>query len=148
MSRRVHIGDVAFDLTDAQVDSLRAQLEVTGAGDWIDTSEAAHRLGVSTEFMREHAAEYGGRKVSDGPKGRWRFPADLSRTPTSPKSSEVSSPPKSPRRRPAPRREGLLEIRGKSPYDREDKKAAPSGAVNATEGLDDRRYLSHARHES
>jgi hypothetical protein len=136
VSRRLYIGDVTLELTDAQVDYLRAQLEVTSTDEWVDAATAAKRLKVSPEFMREHATEYGGQKTSSGPKAHWRFPADLSRTPTP--TVKASSRPKATRRARPSRREGLLEIRGKSPYDRKDK-SAPSGAMNATEGLDSRR---------
>jgi hypothetical protein len=39
----------------------------------VDTTAVAKMLGVSSEWVREHAAELGAIRVGDGPKGALRF---------------------------------------------------------------------------
>jgi hypothetical protein len=124
----VEIGDVRMDLTDDQLEHLRRQLAIPDAEidaevaardqradeeAFIGSAEAARRLGVSAEYVREHAAELGGEKLHDGPKAQWRFdPATLHRP---------SSPPAVPAGRPVSRRRAqrptgdLLQVRGDCP---------------------------------
>jgi hypothetical protein len=108
------VGEIALDLTDDQVDDLREQLgveNVTGGNAFLTTAQVAKRLGFTPEYVREHAAELGGRKMGDGPKARWRFdPAKFGLA----EKNVADSPTFSPRRR-APRRSGsgqLLKSRG------------------------------------
>lgn len=112
---RVEVGGVVLDLTDDQVEDLRAQLGVEpidGGPAMIDTAEAARRLGFSVDYVREHAIELGGRKLSEGPKAPWRFdPANLG----APEERPSPPPPSHRRRRRAAARTGerrLLEVRG------------------------------------
>jgi hypothetical protein len=110
---KVMIGTVAFDLTDDQLADLRQQLAVdpvTAGNGWLSTAQAAELLGFSPEYVRDHAAELGGEKLTDSPKAQWRFdPANF------PAGKNVAeSPTFSPPRR-APRRAGsgqLLKSRG------------------------------------
>jgi hypothetical protein len=117
---RVTGGDLALDLTDAQVDELREQLVVgpsvespEGRGMFLTTKQAAERLGFSPEYVREHAVELGGVKMGDGPKARWRFdPATLKGSGESP--APMALPAVTPPRRRAPQRAGhgqLLQVR-------------------------------------
>ncbi|HKZ14407.1 MAG TPA: hypothetical protein VJL81_11225 [Solirubrobacterales bacterium] len=112
---RVTVGDLALDLTDDQVCDLRRQLGVACTDDdpMLNTEQAAARLGFSTEYVRDHAAELGGVKLTDGPKAPWRFdPAKLGH------KDHAAEPPPSPQvtpRRRAPRHTGagqLLKSRG------------------------------------
>lgn len=114
---RLQIGDVRLEVTDDQAADLRRQLGVAGNGsELIDTTAAAKRLGVGTEYVREHARELGGRKLGDGPKARWRFdPAKLEASSPSQAVQPERQAPKS-RRRKAGLGKDLLEIRGGSPY--------------------------------
>lgn len=110
---RVMVGGVAFDLTDQQLADLRSQLGVeivTAGNDFLTTAQAAKRLGVSADFVRDHALELGGTKLTDSPKAEWRFdPANF------PAGGKVVATPQQASRRRAPRRAGsgqLLKSRG------------------------------------
>ncbi len=112
--RSVTIGDVTLSLTDDQVADLRAQLAVdfVSSGDGLLTTEqAAKQLGFSPDYVRDHAHEFGGRKLTAGPRAPWRFPRTI---------GDVEAPPPDPaeipqRRRRSPRRAEtgqLLKSRG------------------------------------
>lgn len=49
---------------------------------FLSATEAARRLGVSPDWLRQHGARFGGIRVGDGPRPRWRFPAALIDAPT------------------------------------------------------------------
>lgn len=120
-----------FDLDTAEVADLRRQLAIPDAEidaevaareeradeeALIGTAEAARRIGMSAEFVRDHAKELGGRKVVDGRRGRWLFdPADLGR-PHEPERVEPAPPtPRRRRRPPASSSVELLPVRGECP---------------------------------
>src|SRR3954447_25680542 len=69
---RLHPEDVR-----AIVDALAVVL-AGGSGSagerWLSTEEVAQAFGRSADWVREHAAELGGRKIG-GPRAPWRFPA-------------------------------------------------------------------------
>jgi hypothetical protein len=44
---------------------------------WLDAREAANRLGVTREWVYEHANELGATRIGSGPRPRLRFPAEL-----------------------------------------------------------------------
>jgi predicted DNA-binding transcriptional regulator AlpA len=44
---------------------------------WLDAREAASRLGVTREWVYEHANELGASRIGNGPRPRLRFPAEL-----------------------------------------------------------------------
>jgi hypothetical protein len=136
-------GVIIEDLTLEEADDVRRQLvaepprsshrwEDSGA---ITTAEAAKRLGMSTEYIRDHAADLGGTKRGNV----WRFdPAKLEAvTKNVGESPTISSTQRRRRKRVnAP----LLEVRGKSPYASVPKlKAAPGGASTPTRDLRQRR---------
>lgn len=112
---RVTVGDLALDLTDAQVKDLREQLRIvvdfpTG-GKMLTAEQAADRLGFSIDYVRDHAVELGGVKLTDSPKAQWRFdPTKLGLM-----SKPKSTPPIATARRRVPGRSGvgqLLKARG------------------------------------
>ena len=41
---------------------------------WLNAAELARRLGVSREWVYEHADELGARRIGSGPRPRLRFP--------------------------------------------------------------------------
>lgn len=43
----------------------------------VDARGVADAIGMSAAWVREHAAELGGRRMGDGPRGRWRFDLDV-----------------------------------------------------------------------
>lgn len=116
---RVVVGDLALDLTDAQVNDLRDQLGVSEISDsgMLTTAQAAERLGFSPEYVRDHAAELGGVKLSAGPKAPWRFPVDVGNFPSSGATDDAPVRDRTLARRRAPRRAGtggqLLQSRGR-----------------------------------
>jgi hypothetical protein len=82
----------------------------------IDAAEVARRLGIHRATVYRHPRRYGGEKISDGPKGRWRFdPTRIHGGGFQPSSDGGSKPPLRRRRgrRKAP--EGELKIRGTRP---------------------------------
>jgi hypothetical protein len=110
---RVTVGGLALDLTDAQVEELREQLGSIGAdtsGGMLTTAQAAERLGFSPEYVRDHAVELGGVKLTDSPKAEWRFDsAKLGANAKRVAHFDVEKPSTSPRRR-AARRAGSGQL--------------------------------------
>ena len=102
-----------------QIEWLRDQLPevVVDTEGPIDAATLADRLAMSAQWVRDHAAELGGKRRGRGPKARWRFEW--------PKARELAermrhacriSAPELSRRKPRSRRkdpEGLLPIRGR-----------------------------------
>jgi hypothetical protein len=144
---RLKVGDVWIEVTEEQAAELRRQLGVPGTTSGptgpevqgtIGTAEVARRIGMSREFVRDHAEELGGQRRGN----RWRFdPVKLEST----QGANVQAPahldtPPRRRRRKTPAGTALLEIKGKSPYAPVPKqKAAPGDADTSTEGLRQRR---------
>ena len=121
-------GVTIADLTGEEVEDIRRQLAIPDSeieGEvkareekaneeaLIDAAEVARRLGVSREYVYDHAAELGAERLGTGPRARLRFdPVNLGR----------SSPPAVPERHPrTPRHCGsrpsgeLLAVRGEAP---------------------------------
>lgn len=44
---------------------------------WLDANEVARRLGVSRDWVYEHAAELGASKIGSGSRPRLRFPPQV-----------------------------------------------------------------------
>src|SRR3954464_13049904 len=73
---------IALRLDPDDVDAIAERVaELIGRGAlpiaserWLSTAEVAAAFGRSPEWVREHAAELGGRKIG-GPRAPWRFPA-------------------------------------------------------------------------
>src|SRR4051794_23910127 len=43
----------------------------------VDAIAIAQHLSVEPKWVREHASELGGQKLTDGPRGRWRFDPEV-----------------------------------------------------------------------
>lgn len=68
----------ASALTAADVDAIACRVvellrHESRLGHHVGTTAVATMLGVSSEWVREHAAELGAIRVGDGPKGALRF---------------------------------------------------------------------------
>lgn len=65
-------------LTDADVEAIAVRVAhllraSERAGELIDTAGVACMLGLSPEWVRDHAGELGALRVGDGPRGQLRF---------------------------------------------------------------------------
>jgi hypothetical protein len=49
---------------------------------WLDAAEMARRLGVTREWVYEHARELGAVRIGEGPRPRLRFPPEQIKTHT------------------------------------------------------------------
>jgi len=75
---------------------------------WIEAKEVARQLGVSREWVYEHAEELGGSRIGSGPRPRLRFPAQVLNSPAGKLASAPAvSQPTTPRRKTT----GLIPIR-------------------------------------
>lgn len=75
------IDQIADRLMDAVVtriiDLIRMDGLISPAGGaqrWLDAQQVAKQLGVSREWVYEHADELGARRIGNGPRPRLRFP--------------------------------------------------------------------------
>jgi hypothetical protein len=75
---------------------------------WLDARELAQQLGVSRDWVYEHADELGASRIGSGSRPRLRFPPHILNTRTSepPPPGATSEPSK------RPVRSGLIPIRG------------------------------------
>jgi hypothetical protein len=94
-------------LTAADVEAIASRVvelirEEPRLGDHVDTSAVATMLGVSGDWVREHAAELGAIRVGDGPKGALRF--DLRRVKAALDQRRLGRPRAPRARRPGPAR--------------------------------------------
>jgi predicted DNA-binding transcriptional regulator AlpA len=108
------IDEIADRLTEAVaarvVDLIRREELLSRAGaaqQWLDAQEVARRLGVSREWVYEHADELGGARIGRGPRPRLRFPAPSLNHPADGSSSRAEQKEPDPVRR---RSEGLIPI--------------------------------------
>lgn len=67
--------------------------------DLVDTTTAAQRLGVSADYLRDHADELGAVRLGNGPKPRLRFDVGRIRDLLAPDQSAAPAPRATPRRR-------------------------------------------------
>ena len=75
---------------------------------WLEAKEVARELGVSREWVYEHAEELGGSRIGSGPRPRLRFPAQVLDSPADKlASAQAVSQPTTPRRKTT----GLIPIR-------------------------------------
>ncbi len=75
---------------------------------WLDAQEVANRLGVSREWVYEHASELGAARIGKGPRPRLRFPPRLLEVRDEEPTRERASGSTARRGRTA----GLIPIRG------------------------------------
>jgi hypothetical protein len=61
------------EVARAVVRLLAEQGPVSSSATLVDARELARHLSVEPKWVREHATELGGEKLSDGPRARWRF---------------------------------------------------------------------------
>ena len=108
------IDSLADALADRLADVLRKRGE---AAEVVDATTLATRLGVSPQWVRDHAEELGGWRLGDGPKAHYRFDAGSAeqalRGAIRQASIEPARPPDSPRSRTA--NPDLLPVRGPDP---------------------------------
>jgi hypothetical protein len=88
----------------------------------VDATALAQAIGVSRDFIYDHASELGGKRIGDGPHGRLRFDLDRALAAWTSRSESGRSPQgKAPAQRQVSRRvrstpmgsgAGLLPIRG------------------------------------
>ncbi len=138
---RVEIGQVILELTEEHVEALRHQLGVRHpevGGELLTASQLAQRLGVSREYVYQHATELEGQRLGSGSRGRWRFPATAASMAASTGKTpcQTESKTKTAKRRTRSAASvPLLEIRGSRPYPAPTNKATPGGAETPAEGL-------------
>jgi hypothetical protein len=115
------LGEVDADLIEAiarrVVDLIREPAPSAQPAERIDAAEVARRLGIHRATVYRDPRRFGGEKISDGPKGRWRFdPAKIHGGGGRPASDGGAKSPlgrRRGRRKTAP--EGELKIRGRKP---------------------------------
>lgn len=101
------LGDVIAGRVIEAIKSEVTLPQATPASAWLDAHQLAQRLGVSREWVYEHADELGASRIGSGPRPRLRFPPDLlERQANHPQSPELASRPG--QRRPKP--SGLIPI--------------------------------------
>ncbi len=109
--RRLEVGGLVLELDDAQVADLRRQLGVERSGGLVDLKTAAGMLGVSRDFLYDHAADYGGEKHG----GRWRFdPTRLSARAETPAPKSAAAKPRRNRKQRQKTERLLVARRGRS----------------------------------
>ena len=94
-------------LTPADVEAIARRVAELLRPEWrvshhVDTTAVAAMLGVSGDWVREHAAELGAIRVGDGAKGALRF--DVRRVKTAMDERRLGRPNRAPRRRSGPER--------------------------------------------
>lgn len=92
-------------VSDATVDEIARRvvelLQERVPGRYADTATVARSLGVSSEWVRDHAGELGAIRIGDGPRGPLRF--DLRRVEQALERRRVGQPSVRRGRRPGPR---------------------------------------------
>ena len=78
------IDEIADRLSDAIVarvlEAFRAEriiLQAPSAMTWLDANEVARRLGVSRDWVYEHADDLGASRIGSGTRPRLRFPPQV-----------------------------------------------------------------------
>ena len=100
-------------LTPADVEAIACRVAELLRPEWrvghhVDTTAVAALLGVSSDWVREHAAELGAIRVGDGAKGALRF--DVKRVKTAMDERRLGRPNRTPKRRPGPERRPGVEL--------------------------------------
>lgn len=109
------IDELADRLTEAVVERVLEAIRGDGLAarasepqTWLDAQEVAKRLGVSREWVYEHAQELGAARIGNGPRPRLRFPPRVLEDHDAETSKATAEPSA---QRPA-RSSGLIPIRG------------------------------------
>ena len=100
-------GSATRGLMAADVDAIASRVvellrDEARLGHHVDTPAIATMLGVSDDWVREHAAELGAVRIGDGPKGALRF--ELRRVRAALDRRRLARPRESTPRRPGPER--------------------------------------------
>jgi len=89
---------------------------VTGVSRLVDAATVAHALGVTRGCVYDHAAELGGERIGNGPRGRLRFDLDQALAAwTSRSGSNRSQPTPSPATKPNTRRHARQRMGSDTP---------------------------------
>jgi hypothetical protein len=104
---RPNADEAALGLTAADVNAIASRVvellrREPSVDRYVDTTAVAALLGVSGDWVREHAAELGGVRVGDGPKGALRF--ELRRVRLALEQRRLARQPSPKPRRPGPAR--------------------------------------------
>jgi hypothetical protein len=97
-------------LTTADVEAIASRVaellrNESRLGHHVGTTAVATMLGVSSDWVREHAAELGAIRVGDGAKGALRF--DVKRVKEALDQRRLGRPNRARRRRPGPARRSV-----------------------------------------
>ena len=113
--------NLVLTLTDDQLDVLaervagllRANAAPAQSGGLVDASTIAAALGVSRDWVYDHAAELGGIRAGNGDRPRWRFDLEQARNAWQPAGEPERAKP---RRRQPPNGNGrhLLPVHGEA----------------------------------
>ena len=91
--------DLDRDTVDAIARRVAELLGSVGPGSrYLDTTSVAEMLGVSDEWVRDHAAELGAIRLGDGKRGQLRFEVDRVRTALDRRRLQTEPRPRSARR--------------------------------------------------
>jgi predicted DNA-binding transcriptional regulator AlpA len=75
---------------------------------WLDAQQVAQQLGVSRDWVYEHADDLGASRIGAGPRPRLRFPPDILKS----RNSEPAPGGATIKPSKRPKRSGLIPIRG------------------------------------
>jgi hypothetical protein len=78
VTSRLHPEDLAR-LAELVADRVAERLAPTSLVSLVDAKMLAQLLGVSVDFVRDHAVELGGKKLTAAAKAPWRFDVDDAR---------------------------------------------------------------------
>lgn len=126
MIGRLHPADLE-ELADLLADRLADRLQGVPAANatapaLVDVKTLAATLGVSPDFVREHAGELGGFRIADAARSPWRFDVNQARDRMAARTSGKRSPRLA---TPAPRSQPARQAR---------RSASPAGRVLAIRG--------------
>jgi hypothetical protein len=78
-------------LADAIAERVVCLLDSTPPHGLVDAATVAAALGVSRDYIYAHAAELGGQRIGNGPRGRLRFDLDQALSAWTPRSTSKES---------------------------------------------------------
>lgn len=102
------------ELTDADIEAIadRVAEKLTAPERWLTAEQAAELLGVGVDYVYQHQAALGVRRLGDGKRARLRFRADLLTAGIEHMNTVAAAAP-APRRRGRPRKaERRTEVLG------------------------------------
>lgn len=76
MPEVVHLDQASVDaIARRVVELLAGHGAAPAAAGWLTAVQVAERLGVSRDYVYDHAGQLGGQRIGDGPRPRLRFDA-------------------------------------------------------------------------